>query len=221
MSRVGDPHLDASDIRARGAVDFANDRVWLSESFITPRMSAEKAAAGLLIRLVSIPLHAILNRVVAGSGDVFYEGGARWRRTVRNRWRGPSGNRSDPKNTWHPLFLFDVITGVESDIGVPIGTELVNGIPTTQYEVRLASSMFKPDIWLQLAEAHPAQGTGTEGQARIPRKSIQAFFWLDDQSRIRRMSYEVVYSGSSDSGLWASTEFSEFGELLSLEPPVD
>jgi hypothetical protein len=209
--RLGEPIPDPKDIRAEGLVDFSRDRLWLKERFITRRMATARSKAGLVARLVNLPLHLLLNRLVGGGNETYYEGGAKWTVRKDGSLRSPSGTIRDPKNTWNPLFLLDALTDYQNDIKEVGSPEIVRGAPTTRYELALTSDQFDPSLWAQLAEIQSADKRSLDLREAVQRRDfVAALLWIDEELRIRRMSYESVYYDAQPPS-WAITEFWDFG----------
>jgi hypothetical protein len=216
--RLGVPYGDESDIRARGVVDFQDERLWLKETFVTSRIAAERAkSGGLLSRGINRVVHAGINRVVAGSGDVFYEGAARWKGASRGGWRGPNGQPSDPKDTWHPLFLFDALRRGVVQVKASEADGEVQGAATIRHEIVLTEANFDASTWERLAQVQSHPGSD-RGEQKF-RQSVRAFVWSDEKERIVRMSYEAVYSGDQSLTSWSITEFSDFGTPIQRSVP--
>lgn len=202
-ARHGVPSLDAEDLRGTGVVDFHADRVRLTDRMVTPRMRSRANRSGP-IRVISAPIFAVSDRIVGR--EIFYEGSARWR-LRRGRWIGPEGGAASAKNTWHPLFLLDML---EADIRpLPAGIrESFAGIDVTRIEMSLESAETPPAVWESwlLSQTEPEGAVG-----RRPFRPPRAVLWVADDGILHGFSYEAVVGAEDDASLWHSARLWAFG----------
>jgi hypothetical protein len=218
-SRLGSPIPDAIDTRGVGVVDFSHDRIWITDRLVTDRVAAERAeVAGPFGRLVNRSIYVFLNWLVGGGREVYYEGAARWKPKKGGGWRRSAISVSSPKHNRHPLCILDAIARAQFDTEPERLSEVIREVETTRYSLTLTPDLFDPEIWAQISKIETNRGQRSH-QELMNRGTVQAFVWLDDRSRIRRMSYESIYDGSASGTLWSITEFWEFGIPIDREPP--
>lgn len=217
-SRLGSPVPETVDMRGEGFVDFANDYVWTTDRLVTKRMATErKARGGTSVRIISPVLHTLFNRV-AGY-EVFYRGGARWRKT-RWRWRGPSGAIDAPKNSWHPLFMFDAVQAFEGDNLWDCSADTIDGKSVTRADLTLKKELLDGATSSNLSHVETSRGQDKRVGGMPEREAIAAVLWFDQNLQICRMSFEAVPDHDDGSALWLITEFRDFGVQFEA-PKVD
>jgi hypothetical protein len=179
----GAPSMEADDLRGSGVVDFASDRVRVSDLMVTRRIRSGPDR-GLLARAVAVPVFAISDRIAGG--ELFYRGGARWR-LRRGRWRGPEGEVAAAKDSWHPLFLLDLLERSEQPLNAG-AIDVLGGVEVSRFEMALERT----------GERHPS---------RPPRSVL----WVDADGVLLAFAYEAVIGELDEGALWHGARFLEFG----------
>jgi hypothetical protein len=209
-ARRDNPLPEAIDHRGEGVVDFARDRIWMRDRLLTERIDAERRQR---INILSRPgvrlIQAFARRLVGSGRDLYFEGGALWIRKKNGEWGQPLGNVADAKYARHPLCILDPVALADTVSPVTGESEIVQGSATSRYALELTAAQFDSSLWAEIAAA--ANGA--------PREAIQAFIWLDDQGRIRRLSYEASCQQPDLAPLWYMTEFWEFGIAIDRRTP--
>jgi hypothetical protein len=202
-TRLGGPTLEEEDFRGRGMVDFRADRVLMAEQMVTPAIS-KRGSRGLFSRAVNRPLLALMNRIVGR--EAFYGGGARWV-LRRGRWRGPQGAVNSAKNTWHPLFLLDMLDGDERPLSEG-HSDLFAGVDVCRYELQIDPAEVPPAVREQWQLGQPARRVAEGGQSsRYPRSVL----YVGDDGLLHGFAHESVVGESDEASLWKTVVLTEFG----------
>ena len=135
-------------------------------------------------------------------------GGATYTRLAGERWADFSQTERDaPRSPDDPLWLLDALIGVRD--AAEVGKAEVRGVATTHYRLR---------IDLAIADQQLAAGIIAPGPR--PYRALRALpaeVWIDDEGRIRRLSYEREDNGA----YWQTTELCDFGLDVEIEIPGD
>jgi hypothetical protein len=202
-TRLGGPSLEQEDLRGSGVVDFQADRVLIAEQLVTPRIR-KQGNQGFISRAINRPLLAIMNWIVGR--DAFYEGGARWV-FRRGRWRGPKGSIHSAKNTWHPLFLLDMIDADERPL-TGGRSELFSGVDVCRYELQIDGDEVSPAVREQWRLGQRDRRGGEEGQlSRYPRSVL----YVGDAGLLHGFAYESGLDDDDEASVWKSVWLMDFG----------
>lgn len=135
-SRLGDPIPEADDVRGMGLVDFAGDRVWITDRLATDRIRSKRDnQTGVLGRQINRVVYGILDRLTGRGHEIYFHGGAEWI-PKRDGSHGATSDTIDmPKTTRHPLCIFGPLAMVDGS-GIGLGLrEVVQGACTTRCRV--------------------------------------------------------------------------------------
>ena len=135
-------------------------------------------------------------------------GGATYTRVGDQRWADFAQARRDaPRSPDHPLWLLDALAGVRD--ATEVGNDEVRGVPATHYRMR---------IDLAAADEQLAAGIIAPGpRSYRSLRALPAEVWIDDDGRIRRLSYEREDCGA----YWQTTELWEFGLHVEIDVPTE
>jgi hypothetical protein len=211
-ARLGNPLPEAVDFRGEGIVDFTRDRVWMRDRLLTERMAAERRQrSSVLARPVLRLFQVFADRAVGSDRDLYFEGGVLWIAKKSGEWGEPIGGVDDAKVARHPLCALDPIALAGTASLVPGEPEIIQGSATSRYALELTAAQFDRSVWADIAGTTPYSCSASAATSEAQREAIRAFIWLDDQGRIRRLSYEAACEQSDLVPLWYMTEFWEFG----------
>ena len=199
--RLDEPSPEEGDYRGSGSVDFSADRLWLTDRLVTKRMDGGGGRRRIGLALV--------NLVVGGERELYFEGGQMWASGRRGGWNAPTGDRLSPKFTRHPLCAFSPLAHLPAGPAAALGSTIVRDAQVEAYEVFLGAAQFDGRVWEHVGAA---------------RSSLRAVVWIDSDSRIRRLSYESSFDPQEQSVLWSITEFWDFGrhiDMAALDTPPD
>lgn len=202
-ARLGGPSIEEEDLRGRGVVDFRSDRLLISEQLVTESIR-QRGGQGVIARTINRPLLAIMNRAVGH--EAFYEGGARW--VLRGgRWKGPQGNILSAKNTWHPLFLLDMIEADERPLGK--GRPDLDGgdVDVSRYELRVDGGAVPPAVREQWLLGQPSESGKDGAQSHYPRFVL----YVGDEGVLHGFAHESVLGESHEGSLWKTVRLTDFG----------
>jgi hypothetical protein len=135
-------------------------------------------------------------------------GGATYTRLADRGWANfKQAERDAPRSPDDPLWLLDALIGVRD--ATEVGREEVRGVPTTRYRL---------GIDLAAADEQLPRGITAPGP-RLYRslRALPAEVWIDDEGRIRRMSYE--HGERRD--YWQTTELWDFGLDVEIQVPAE
>jgi hypothetical protein len=135
-------------------------------------------------------------------------GGATYTQVGDQGWANFSETARDaPRSPDDPLWLLDALVGVRD--AMEVDREDVRGVPTTHYRL---------DIDLATADQELATGVIAPGpRSYRSLRALPADVWIDDDGRIRRLSYE-----REDNGMyWQTTELWDFGLEVEIEIPSE
>jgi hypothetical protein len=184
-------------------VDFQADRVLIAEQMVTPRIR-KQGNQGFISRAINRPLLAIMNWIVGR--DAFYEGGARWV-LRRGRWKGPQGSVQSVKNTWHPLFLLDMIDADERPLSGG-RSELFAGVDVCRYELEIDPDKMSPAVWEQWQLSQRDTRVAEAGRSSPYPRSL---LYVDEDGLLHRFAYESVVGEEVETSLWKTIHLTEFG----------
>lgn len=203
-ARRGGPSFAPEDLRGRGVVDFRADRVLIAEQMVTPRIR-EKGKRGVLTRAMNRPLIGAMNWVVGR--DAFYEGGARWV-LRRGGWKGPEGSIGSARNTWHPLFLLDMIDADERPLGGGRSEVFPGGIDVCRYELRVDGDEVPSAVRQQWVRGQHAERVAEGGQSSPWPRSV---LFVDDDGLLHGFAHESVLGEGDEASLWKTVRLTDFG----------
>lgn len=185
----------------------------MHDRLFSRRMVNDRAKdSSKLTRPVYRLLYGLADRIVGSGQELYFEGGAQWLLGKDGEWGEQSGEVSDLRPTRNPLFIFGPLASVDDMSRLPEHDVLIRGSATSCYQSVLYPGQFQGSAWSEIA---PYADDGLGGLSA----SIQVLTWIDDQGRVRRVSYEVSYQEQSTTVLWSGTEFWDFGVQIDRRPP--
>lgn len=129
-----------------------------------------------------------------------------------SEWAGFAGTDRDaallPEN---PLWLVDALQGTRAD-ATEVGHEEVRGTPTAHHRLT---------IDLAIADERLPGGIIAPGPRayRSPR-ALPAEVWIDEEGRLRRMSFNDASAKRGTETTWSTTELWDFGVRIDIEYPT-